>query len=158
MGQPVNVAERWRIENRRHVMVEFTIERIEKNESGELLAYGVLDNGKPISFTVAALSRGMRGARLVRHADGHEPYRPKVSERPDESDLRTASDFRRTSGPRGLTKASEKMELAYKMRHDQGLPVAEVAKHFGISANRLAAWCAQAREARADRKYLGSGT
>jgi hypothetical protein len=153
----VSVDQQWSVLNINRIRVEFTVQRVERDENGELRAYGVLVSGRNASFTVAALAKGSRGARLVRHADGHEPYRPKETCAPTTETTKTASDYRRTSAPKGIGVASPHMEEAFRMRYELGMSLDDVAAHFDVPKNRIAGWCAQVRHKREDERNLKGG-
>lgn len=153
----VKVGERWSAlltHSRRRV--DFDVTRIEKS-GDELRAYGIpVGGGKELSFTVRALSKGLRGARLVRHADGHEPYKP-----PPDRPLRaaeytaTASDYRRDKAPKGMATASPRMEEAFAMR-EQDKSTEEIATHFGVSKATVLSWLSRVRQKRDDQKSLAA--
>jgi DNA-directed RNA polymerase specialized sigma24 family protein len=138
--------------------IEFEVRRLEQNK-GEARAYGTIVGGnKEISFLVSALGRGMRGARIVRYADGHEAY--KESPKPEkENASATASDFRKEQSPRGVATASPRMEEAARMRTG-GMSIAEIAAHFRVSKATVSNWCLRVREKREDiraRRLLEGG-
>ena len=82
--QDVNVKQIWSALDQNRVRVEFQIDRI-GDGVGEKRAFGrILSNKRAISFPVSALAKGMRGARLIQHADGHRPYNPVVANVPSE--------------------------------------------------------------------------
>jgi hypothetical protein len=77
---------------------QFRVERIE-----DAVAIGhFAATGREVRCLVSTLVRGLRGARLVREADGATPYRPPTRTRLPEREM-TASDSRRTVPPRGMT-------------------------------------------------------
>jgi DNA invertase Pin-like site-specific DNA recombinase len=145
--QSVVIGQVWSLLNLRHFRVEFLVERIAN--APELRAFGRYvgsTRDKEISFTVSALSRGLRGARLVRDADGREPYRPPTDKIAADLDSdATASDFRRTTEPKGFATTSPRMEEAFRMR-DQGLSPAEIAKVFGVSRSLVSSWCQRVQQ------------
>jgi len=145
--EKVEVGSVWSILDTHRQRVEFTVQRI-ATENGEKRAFGVLASGRTHSFTVSALARCRRGARLVRYPDGHAPYVPPTdlyAEQP----TKTASDFRRTTAPKGMTKTHAQMDEAFAMRK-QGTPVKQIAAHFGVRPSRIATWIQRARECRED--------
>ena len=97
--QPVRVGQRWSVLNLRHFRVEFLVERIAN--APEPRAFGRYvgsKRDKEISFTVSALAKGLRGARLVLDADGSVPYKPPTDKiAADLDNEATASDFRHTT-------------------------------------------------------------
>jgi hypothetical protein len=153
--QSVASGQVWSVLDRNGCRVEFTVHRIVRDEYGERRAVGVLASGRSFSFTVSSLSRGSRGARLLRHADGHVPYRPpsdKLALTAEET--KTASDYRRQAAPKGVATASPRMEEAYRMRYEKHMSIAEVAKHFAVKPNRVSNWCAQVRSKRLEQRHL----
>jgi len=137
----------WSVLNTHRQRVEFTVKRI-ATENGECRAFGVLASGREHSFTVSALARGSRGARLLRSADGHVPYVPPADMTTEVT--KTASDYRRTVEPKGVSKAAPHMEEAFRMRM-KGASIREIAAHFGgVPASRVATWVRTARECRED--------
>jgi DNA invertase Pin-like site-specific DNA recombinase len=145
--QPVRVGQRWSVLNLRHFRVEFLVERIAS--APEPRAFGRYigsTRDKEISFTVSALTKGMRGARLVRDADGSVPYKPPTAKvAADLDNEATASDFRHTTKPKGFATTSARMEEAFRMR-EQGLKPAEIAKLFGISRSLVSSWCQRVQQ------------
>lgn len=150
--QDVRVGEVWSVLDMRRIRIEFRITRIAK-DNGELRAFGELaGTTKVVSFTVSALAKGSRGARLVRHADGHEPYKPKVVEPVAETP--TASDFRKQTGPRGMATASPRMEEAFALRYEQGVSLDDLASRYGVSKSTVSMWCTKVRDKRAEQRRL----
>jgi len=145
--QPVRVGQVWSVLNLRRFRIEFLIERIAN--APEPRAFGRYvgsTRDKEISFAVSALAKGMRGARLVRDADGSEPYKPPRDKIADDLDSdATASDFRRTTEPKGFATTSPRMEEAYRMR-EQGMKPVEIAKIFGISRSLVSSWCQRVQQ------------
>jgi len=152
----VNAGETWSVlstHSRRRI--EFVVERIAKIGTDELRAFGTpVGGGKEVSFTVRALSKGLRGARLVRHADGHEPYKPPPDKAPRTVEYTaTASDYRKTKAPKGIATASPRMEEACAMR-EKDVPVPEIAAHFGVTVSTVSSWLSRVRQKREDAKTM----
>ena len=142
----------WSVLDARSIRVVFEIREI-RQDVGELRAFGVLvSNGKPVSFAVSALAKGLRSARLVRRADGSPPGpedRPKHKNMLPDPDLKkTASDFRRTTKPKGLATASPLAERAFEMR--KTMKIKDVARALGVSPSRVSDLCECVRNKRAD--------
>jgi hypothetical protein len=147
----VDIDSVWSVLDTHRQRVEFTVKRV-ATENGERRAFGVLASGREHSFTVSALARGRRGARLLRSADGHVPYVPPADMTTEIT--KTASDYRRTIEPKGISKAAPHMEEAFRMRM-KGASIREIAAHFGgVPASRVATWVRQARERREDEANL----
>jgi hypothetical protein len=138
--------------------IQFEVQRVERDGKNELRAFGIIVGGiKEISFTVSSLSRGLRGARIVLHADGHEPYEPERVSRVVST--ATASDFRKIRAPRGVATASPRMEEAFSMR-EGGASLDDIAEHFGVNKKLVSSWCTRVREKREDdaaRRILEGG-
>jgi hypothetical protein len=156
MAYSVNVGETWSVlSTHSRKRVEFIVERIAKEGTDELRAFGTLvGGGKTVSFTVRAMSKGLRGARLVRHADGHEPYKPPPDKAPRTAEYTaTASDYRKTKAPKGMATAPPRMMEAFAMR-EKSVPVPEIAAHFGVTVSTVSSWLSRVREKRDDEKML----
>jgi len=141
---------------RQRIRVEVEIVRIAPGKNARLVAHcAMLPNRKEIPFLVSALAKGSRGARVVRHADGSEPSKPKLPIVPDNLENNaTASDFRRSAPPKGLSSASPRAEQAWKMRFEQGMSIKDVAKHLGVAPSRVSSMCRSVREKREDERSL----
>ena len=129
--------------------IDFVVERIEKLRD-ELRAFGTpVGGGKEVSFAVSALAKGARGARLVRHADGHVPYKAP----PDKGreSTATASDFRREKAPKGILTAPPRMEEAFAMR-SEGVSIGQIAAHFGVKTSTASGWIQRVHERIADER------
>lgn len=75
-----DVGQTWSLLGSGRSRYEFTIERIEDDGKGVLRAYGRSAKGRPVMADVRTLRRGLRGARLVRFADGTSPTEaPKLT-------------------------------------------------------------------------------
>lgn len=128
--------------------VEFKITRIEGG--AEPRAYGdSTATGKEVSFTVRALANGSRAARLVRHADGHVPYKAPVEQVVEST--ATASDHRYEKAPKGILTAPPRMQEAFAMREQQ-MSIAQIAKHFGVKPSTVSGWLQRVHERIADER------
>jgi len=154
--QEVVVGQVWSALDQNRIRVEVEIMQIERDKRGLTARCEITSNRKKIPFLVSALAKGMRGARLVRRADGSLPCKPKQPHVPkDLENSATASDFRRVERPKGLSPASERAEEAWKMRFEQGMSVKDVAAALGVKPSRVSSWCAQVRDKREDERALG---
>lgn len=117
--------------------------------------YTLVRSGRPGSVLLSVLQRGLRASHLVRHADGHVAFRPPPDKPlPTLETTKTASDYKKVTKPRGTVKSSPKMELAYKMRYQDGKSLTEVAEHFQVPENRVSAWCKAMRDKLEDQRNL----
>lgn len=113
---------------------EFTIERIEEDDKGVLRAYGRRPTGRNAVVDIKTLRRGLRGARLVRFADGTESTAPPKRTREEllaepPSKPRTEHVYR----PRGAPAQDEitpEMTRVLQMRA-QGMTRPAIARELG---------------------------
>lgn len=129
--------------------IDFVVERIEKLRD-ELRAFGTpVGGGKEVSFAVSALAKGARGARLVRHADGHVPFKAPVEQAREST--ATASDHRYEKAPRGILTAPPRMQEAFAMRQ-QEMSIPQIAAHFGVKTSTVSGWLQRVHERIADER------
>lgn len=152
--QSVANGQVWSCLDAHQIRVDWKVERVDSGGI-EPRAHGfILSNGKAISFTIRSLSKGLRAARLVEHADGTAVNRPVeryVSPKTLEQ-TKTASDYRRTTAPKGAETASPRMEQAYVMRYEHGMSVKDIAAHFGVATSSVSNWCQRVKTKRLDEK------
>lgn len=130
----------------------FTIDRIEGRR-----AFGHIGNGRPERVDLTVLTRGRRSARLERHPDGtvaERAPRYKGKTPPTLEDTATASDYIRTSEPRGIAKASDRQRQALIMREVDDRSISDIAIHFGVTKSIVNGWLSKAREAREEERNL----
>ena len=156
----------WSVLDHFRQRVEWTIDDI-RREGIELRAFGhLVSNGKLQSYTVKTIAKGQRGARLVRNADGSEATKltkraasaAALFSRDDDTEDKTASDFRRTVEPHGRASVTPRMEQAFKMK-EAGKSSVWIAQHFDVSPSRVRCWFKAVRERQEDEQHLqGTGT
>jgi len=145
----------WSLVDAERPRYDFIITHIENGR-----AHGVCPGGKLYSVSVRALARGARGANLVENADGSPavltrrqrsrrgmiaPARPEVD--------KTASDFLKTSAPKGVARVGEKQQRALEL-HESGTTVKQLCEMYGKNKGTISAWLSRAREAREDARNL----
>lgn len=119
---------------------------------------GVLGNGRPESVDLSVLVHGRRAARLERHPDGTEAKSPKYNAGPPlktAEDKRSASDYIRSTAPKGIAKAGSREREALRLKESGEKTFAELVEMFGVSPGTMSAWLSRAREAREDERNLG---
>lgn len=118
--------------------------------------FGTLAGGKEVVVALSVLAMGRRGARLVERSDGTPVELPKydagVPLRTYE-DTRTASDYVKTKGPKGVARASEQAKEALRLK-ESGTSFADLAVRYGVTPGTMSGWLSRAREAREDERNL----
>lgn len=112
----------------------------------EVLVRGEVRRTTRVSLRV--LRRGLRGARLVRNADGSEPA-PELPEAPQRNPWVTPEAPRKgPRRPRGVLGPLSVRQLQIERLLGRGLPMPEVARRLGISTMGVR----RARDAIANRR------
>jgi hypothetical protein len=117
--------------------------------------HGTLASGKETSVALAVLAHGQRGARLVEHADGRSAALPKYDAgAPVQTceDTKTASDYVKTFKPKGVARAGDKEREALRLREEEKVPFADLAKRYGVTRGTMSAWLSRARAAREEER------
>lgn len=130
------VGQTWLINDGMGRNYELTIQRLGLGPSGISRAFGVTGGGKPSGVDVSTLRRGMRGSRLVRHADGTPVERPPEFQRehsrgPQEREWKpTVREYR----PRGVVARSELTEQEKRIleMRGQGMTRTAIARELGL--------------------------
>jgi DNA-binding CsgD family transcriptional regulator len=138
--QKVEVNQVWSVLGTYQHRIEFTVTRIVEL-NGEVRAFGTVKGGrKEASFTVHTLSKGLRAARLLRHADGHEAYTIK-----ERKEAVAPSASRSRIVPRGIATVTPRMEEAFAMR-GAGMTRREIATYYKVSEAMVSKWCGAVRD------------
>lgn len=140
---------------------DLTIERIAKDDAGVLRAYGTTPAGHPAMVDVKTLRRGLRGARIVRFADGSAPTEaPKLTR--EELLAEPPSKPRKTKvyRPRGAPAQDEitpEMTRVLQMRA-RGMARPAIARELGggCTEDRVKRLEETARDIMAMRKMRGA--
>jgi len=126
-----------------------------------LRVYGTLAGGKKVNVHLSVLRHGRRGSRLVEHPDGSpaEPcgrqQRDSVKPRLSVEDTRSASDYVKTTEPRGVTHTNDLQREALALR-EAGVSIGDLCVKYGKSYGVVSAWLSRAREAREDGRSVAA--
>lgn len=105
---------------------------------GKFAQATVIPSGRSMRIDVHTLERQHRGATLELEADGTAPYRApeRVPRKPVE---KTASDFLKTSQPRGVVRGGKlsPLQLEIEPLLETGMTMADIGRRYGISGNAV---------------------
>jgi hypothetical protein len=119
-------------------------------------------SGRKLTMARAVLERGRRAARLIELAPGipvEDGRRSVLCERVSQvlmtkAEQTSASAYRRTKPPRGVTNLRGCDEEALRLFEDQHLTVSVIAERQGVSKSTAQGRLKRARNAREDRALL----
>jgi DNA-directed RNA polymerase specialized sigma24 family protein len=147
MRRRVEVGQVWRTMANGHAILHVTIEAISPDTVSVKTGRGRRFQIRRKHFEI-----GLRGTRLLRHADGSpgDPPPPVVLPKIHADERRMASDLVKTTAPRGLARASDVDRETLRLFEEEGVSGAELAKKYKVSRGTIHCRISRAREAMAD--------
>jgi len=133
MIRPVAIGQLWQL-----ALSAFHADKITARVSaidGNVVHLEVLFHGevkRTTSTQLRTLMRGLRGARLVRNADGSDPE-PDVPDAPQRNPWAVPKAIRAATRPRGvLRRPLSARQLRIERLIARGIPLAEIARRLGV--------------------------
>ncbi len=147
---PIEPGQVWSIVAIMGGRTELSITRIEPP-----IAHGVTPAGRALTIEVRTLAKHFRGARLLRNADGSEPYSAPASAgyRAPAREKRSASDLVRTTSPRGVKEVNPRHRAIAQAVAD-GEPAEAIGARLGVTARTVTKIAKEVRDADVDARVL----
>jgi DNA-directed RNA polymerase specialized sigma24 family protein len=145
----LEIGQVWRTMANGHAILHVTIEAIHPDKVSVRTARGRRFQIRRKHFEI-----GLRGTRLLQHADGSpgDPPPPVVLPKIRAEERRTASELVKTTLPRGLANASDTDKETLRLYEEEGISGPELAKRFQVSRGTIHCRLSRAREAMADER------